>query len=129
MSVRHPAHVEMEGLSVLNQQTYHRVIWERRIMFMATALCVFCIALFVIAVATASWAVFDVYDEKSNVTVCLHVGIWGEWRIEADPVTKEVRKSKVMFYILPGIGSKKITISNQNPTRSKKPHCVLNRHG
>src|SRR4051794_24440097 len=91
--------VEMEGLSVLNQQTYQRVLWERRIMFTATALCIFCIALFVIAVATASWAVFDLYDDKLNVTVCLHLGIWGEWRIETDRATREVKKSKLFIFV------------------------------
>lgn len=84
--------VDMEGMNVVNKQTYRRVLWERRIMFASTTLCIFCIFLFVVAVATTSWAIFDVFDERMNTTVYLHLGIWGEWRIEKDPETKQTKK-------------------------------------
>jgi len=83
--------VDMEGLNVLNKRTFQRVLWERRIMFFAMVVCLSCILLFVIAVATTSWAIFDLFEERLNVTLCLHLGIWGEWRTEKDPETGKTK--------------------------------------
>ncbi|XP_003378086.1 conserved hypothetical protein [Trichinella spiralis] len=73
----------MEGLSVLNKDSYKRVLWHRRMMAISTCMTCIGVVLLAICAMTTSWAVVEILQEN-NSTIQLHMGVWGEWKIVAN---------------------------------------------
>ncbi|KRZ63481.1 hypothetical protein T02_14508 [Trichinella nativa] len=87
----------MEGLSVLNKDSYKRVLWHRRMMAISTCMTCIGVVLLAICAMTTSWAVVEILQEN-NSTIQLHMGVWGEWKI----VANATHQTKLWIPYFPG---------------------------
>ena len=68
--------VGLEGFQVISAKRYRQVVLERRLMALALLACCVCILLFIISIATLSWARVDIIQSE-NLTSVVRLGIWG----------------------------------------------------
>ncbi|CAD5222460.1 unnamed protein product [Bursaphelenchus xylophilus] len=71
--------VECQGSRVINMHSYQQLLWQRRLMAVATLLTIIGIFAFLAAVFHPDWAILDFVNtdlQKVNV----RLGVWGEWR-------------------------------------------------
>jgi len=71
--------VDCRDSQVLNQEMYHRVMWERRWMAVFTFLAMIGTLIYLYAVLSPDWAVIDFINTRLE-HVHIQLGVWGEWR-------------------------------------------------
>ncbi|CAL2049949.1 hypothetical protein CAEBREN_00296 [Caenorhabditis brenneri] len=81
--------VELRGSQVLNMNSYHAIIWQRRAMAFATLLAWGGVVMLVAALATTSWATID-FSNTDYHPVHVDLGVWGEYRTVNNFKTKTV---------------------------------------
>ncbi|KFD57777.1 hypothetical protein M514_01447 [Trichuris suis] len=70
----------MDGLSVLNRDSYHRMLWRRRMMALSTVTTCIGVVLLSVCAASSNWALVEL-SLPDNTTIQLKVGIWGEHKV------------------------------------------------
>jgi hypothetical protein len=71
--------IDGDTSQILNLDTYHQVIWQRRLMLFATALAILGIGIYVFAIFRPDWSILDFVNTNSE-HVNVQLGVWGEWR-------------------------------------------------
>jgi hypothetical protein len=67
------------GSQILDPHLYEKVVWQRRVMALATFLAILGFGLFLFTAFSPSWAIIDFVNTRhEHVHVVL--GVWGEWR-------------------------------------------------
>ncbi|VDM58910.1 unnamed protein product [Angiostrongylus costaricensis] len=81
--------VDLRDSQILNMQSYHKMIWRRRLMAVATIVAWIAVVVLVAALATPNWAVLDFMNTEYQ-HVHVQLGVWGEWRTVKNATHKTV---------------------------------------
>lgn len=71
--------VELRDSQIINVESFRKLIWQRRIMAVASVIAWIAVVVLVAALATPNWAVLDFINTEFQ-QVHVQLGVWGEWR-------------------------------------------------
>ncbi|WKY16768.1 hypothetical protein Q1695_001411 [Nippostrongylus brasiliensis] len=71
--------VDLRESQILNIASYEKIIWQRRLMALATGVAWMAVIVLIAALATPNWAVLDFMNTEYQ-QVHVQLGVWGEWR-------------------------------------------------